>query len=147
MLNIIKSTYFYKVVFSYLQEKTKLKFAKYNKNLQNKIDIVLNNYKFFTRKHIVYETKQKGKEYYGNEDTIYYEGEYLNGERNGKEKEYYNNSKLLFEEEYLNGKIRDEKSYNEKGDTAKEYSSVTDTTQRKRSSLHIISASVFPILI
>jgi len=104
MLNIIKSTYFYKVVFSYLQEKTKLKFAKYNKNLQNKIDIDLNNYKFFTRKHIVYETKQKGKEYYGNEDTLYYEGEYLNGERNGKGKEYFNNSNLIYEGEFSKGK-------------------------------------------
>ena len=30
-------------------------------------------------------------------------GEYLNGERNGKGKEYYNNGKLLFKGEYLNG--------------------------------------------
>ena len=62
MLNIIKAKYLYKVDFSYLKEKTKLKFVKYNKNLQNKIDINLNYYKFFTIKHIVYETKQKGKD-------------------------------------------------------------------------------------
>ena len=62
MLNAIKATYFYKVLFSFLREKTKLKIAKYNKNLQNKIDITLNNYKFFTNKYIVYGTKQKGKD-------------------------------------------------------------------------------------
>ena len=33
-----------------------------------------------------------------------FEGEYLNGERNGKGKEYdYDNGKLEFEGEYLNG--------------------------------------------
>ena len=31
-----------------------------------------------------------------------FEGEYLNGERNGNGKEYYDN-KLVFEGEYLNG--------------------------------------------
>ena len=32
-----------------------------------------------------------------------FEGEYLNGQRNGKGKEYYSNGKLKFEGEYLNG--------------------------------------------
>jgi len=32
-----------------------------------------------------------------------FEGEYLNGKRNGKGKEYYVNGKLIFEGEYLNG--------------------------------------------
>ena len=32
-----------------------------------------------------------------------YEGKYLNGERNGKGKEYFDNGKLKFEGEYLNG--------------------------------------------
>ena len=31
------------------------------------------------------------------------EGEYLNGKRNGKGKEYYDNGDLKFEGEYLNG--------------------------------------------
>ena len=35
---------------------------------------------------------------------LIYEGEYLNGKRNGKGKEYYNNNQLKFEGEYLNGK-------------------------------------------
>ena len=33
-----------------------------------------------------------------------FEGEYLNGQKNGKGKEY-DNGKLIFEGEYLNGKI------------------------------------------
>ena len=44
----------------------------------------------------------KGKEYYI--EKIKFEGEYLNGKRHGKGKEYWNNGKVLFEGEYLNGK-------------------------------------------
>ena len=43
----------------------------------------------------------KGKEYNNNGNLIF-EGEYLNGKRNGKAKEYsYGN--LIFEGEFLNG--------------------------------------------
>jgi len=38
---------------------------------------------------------------YGN---LIYEGEYLNGERNGKGKEYNNNFNLIFEGDYQNRK-------------------------------------------
>ena len=44
----------------------------------------------------------KGKEYDYLGELIF-EGEYLNGEKNGKGKEY-RNGKLIFEGEYLNGK-------------------------------------------
>ena len=45
----------------------------------------------------------KGKEYY-DKDSLIFEGEYLNGKWNGKGKEYNGSGKLLFEGEYLNGK-------------------------------------------
>ena len=44
-----------------------------------------------------------GKEYYDN-GKLKFEGEYLNGERNGKGKEYNNNNELIFEGQFLNGK-------------------------------------------
>ena len=45
----------------------------------------------------------KGKEYYDDGELIF-EGVYLNGNRNGKGKEFnYYNGKLIFEGEYLNG--------------------------------------------
>ena len=59
MLNIIRVTFFYKVLFANVYEKTKLKIVKYNKNLKNKIDININNYKYFTGKYIIYENEQK----------------------------------------------------------------------------------------
>ena len=40
-----------------------------------------------------------------------FEGEYLNGEINGKGKEYYYNGELEFEGEYLNGKKWNGKGY------------------------------------
>ena len=35
---------------------------------------------------------------------IIFEGEYLNGKRNGVRKEYYESEEIKFEGEYLNGK-------------------------------------------
>jgi len=54
---------------------------------------------FFNEQN-VYELKE-GK---GNIKTLEYEGEYINGKKSGKGKEYYSNGKLKFEGEYLNGK-------------------------------------------
>ena len=45
----------------------------------------------------------KGKEYNYYNGELMFEGEYLNGKRNGKGKEYYDYGKLIFEGEYLNG--------------------------------------------
>ena len=42
------------------------------------------------------------KEYFYN-DALEYDGEYLNGLRNGKAKKYYINGTLEFEGEYFNG--------------------------------------------
>ena len=41
------------------------------------------------------------KEYLDNK--LIYEGEYLNGKRNGKGKEYNDNGKLIYEGDYSNG--------------------------------------------
>ena len=61
----IKSIFFIRILFSHLNEKIKLKLIKYNKNLQNKIEIDLINYKFYSGRYIIYETNIKGKEYKG----------------------------------------------------------------------------------
>ncbi len=126
--NNVKTLYFIKVLFSYLNEKRKLKIINYNKSLQNLLDINIINYKIFSGKFLEYESggnvkeydsynykivleseylkgkrNRKGKEYnkYG---RLKSEGEYLNGKRNGKGKEYFPNKGLKFEGEYLNGK-------------------------------------------
>ena len=51
MLKNIKSTYFIKLLFRYVDEKQKLKIVKYNKNIQKNINISLINYKFYSGKY------------------------------------------------------------------------------------------------
>ena len=111
MLTNIKSSYMIKFIFSYIKEKQKLEMLKYNLTLQKSININLNNYRCFTGKILVYdESKKIAKEYFGYNDVLVYEGEYLNGKRNGKGKEYsefdfdIDIDILRFEGEYLNGK-------------------------------------------
>ena len=87
MVENIISIYFQKILLSSLNERTKLDLIKYNKHFQNLMNIKLINYKLYKGKYIVYETKEKGKEYFY-DGKISYEGEYLNGKRNGKGKEY-----------------------------------------------------------
>ena len=88
---------------SNLNEKIKLKIFKYNNLFKGSIGNLKNN-KFFGNRYIEYEANGKGKEYIGYSDKLIYKGEYLNGERNRKGKEYDYESRLKFEGEYLNGK-------------------------------------------
>ena len=104
MLKNIKSTFFVKLLFTRIEEINKLKFAKYNKSLQNFLEIKLINYKIFSKRYIQYESDGKAKEYNISDNTVVFEGEYLNGKRNGKGKEYNSYGQLIFEGEYLNGK-------------------------------------------
>ena len=105
MLNNVESSYFSIIIFSFIDEKIKLKLVKYNKYLQKYLNVNIINYKEFGGKYIIYESKGKGKEYLGSMDFLLFEGEYLNGERNGRGKEYdYHVNNLTFEGEYLNGK-------------------------------------------
>ena len=103
MLTNIKSTYFLNLLFSYLDEREKLKLIKCNKSLQKNINISIINYKFLSEKYIIYESNGFGKEYYNISDVLAYKGEYLNGQRHGKGKEYDDAGKLIFEGEYLRG--------------------------------------------
>ena len=115
MLENIKAYYFYPIIFSFIDEKRKLELIKYNKSIQNKIDIDIIYYIQFSKKYIKYETKNMGKEYNFENDELIYEGEYLNGRRNGKGKEY-KNGKLRFEGKYLNGKRNGKgKEYDDNG--------------------------------
>ena len=137
MFENTKSVYFIKTVLSFLDDQRKFELVKYNKNLQKLIGINLMDYKRFSRKYIIYVTKVYGKEYDGFYDNLIFEGEYLNGKRNGKGKEYDNNGKLRFEGEYLNGKKWNGKGYDNHNNISyeikngngfvKEYNYFTDT--------------------
>ena len=103
-INSIKSSSVLKKVFSFLDEKQKLNMIIYNKQLQKKLDVDIEEYKKISGKYKVGEKNGKGKEYILNTDKLIFEGEYLNGKKNGKGKEYNYNGKLIFEGIYLDGK-------------------------------------------
>ena len=103
MLKNIKSLYFIKLIFlNYIKEKRKLKLIKYNQNFQELLKINILDYIYFSKRYIIYESNNIGKEYDFENDTLIFEGKYLNKERSGKGREYYYN-KIKFEGEYLRG--------------------------------------------
>ena len=103
MLKNIKSSFFIKFLFSNLKHGKKLAIIKYCKSLQDIMYINLIDYKIFKGNCIIYETKTKGKEY-NYKGLLEYDGEYLNGKKNGKGKEYIPVNTLIYEGEYLDGK-------------------------------------------
>ena len=105
-INGIKSSYFIIILFSHLSEEMKLKMIKYNKNYQYLLNIKLINYKIFSGRYIEYGSNGKVRENDSYDYHLIYEGEYLNGKRNGNGKEYDKKGKgiILFEGNYLRGK-------------------------------------------
>ena len=75
------------------------------------------NYKLFKGKCVIQEENGKAKEINIFDDSLLFEGEYLNGKRNGKGREYllespsFSNSYFIFEGEYLNGKRHGKVNY------------------------------------
>ena len=94
----IKSEYILENIISYINQREKLNLIIYNKELQKKIGVNIEDYKKPSRKYRIVEKNGKGKEYELNTDKLIFEGEYLNGKRNGKGKEYYYDDKLLLKE-------------------------------------------------
>ena len=99
----IESLYILKNIFSFLSEKQKLDIIIYNKHLQKIFGV---NIKDYIRLSKIYKVGKKngiGKEFDLSQKNMIFEGEYLNGKRNGKGKEYYYYGKLKIEGEFLNG--------------------------------------------
>ena len=127
MLEKIRSIFFIQLVFSNIKEKIKLEISKYNKKIQNILNLDILTYREFSGRHMIKRKNGIFEEYnYHNCDLVFkgpylngkrngkgmeynfgskFEGEYLNGKRNGKGKEYFiGDDSLKFEGEYLNGK-------------------------------------------
>ena len=111
MLDNIKSSFFIKDCLSKIAEKRKLELIKYNKNFQTILNINIINYKILYEKYIIYESNTFAKEF-SFYDKLLFEGEYLNGKRNGKGKEYDYGGILIFEGEFFNDKRWNGKGYN-----------------------------------
>ena len=100
----IKSLYIIKEVLSFVNIKRKLNMLIYNKHLQNKIEINIEDYKKISGKYKISEKNGFGKEYKLGTNILIFEGEYLNGKRNGKGKKYNYDGKLIFEGDFVNEK-------------------------------------------
>ena len=61
MLEKIKSIYLVKIIFSLIDEQRKLELVKYSKNIQNKLDINIMNYRIFSGIDLIEEIMEKGK--------------------------------------------------------------------------------------
>jgi len=103
-LRNIKYSYITKKIFSFLNEKQLLKMIIYRKELQKMLLIDIEDYKKISNIYKIVEKTGNGKEFIINSNILIFEGEYLNGKRDGKGKEYYLNGQLKFEGEYLDGK-------------------------------------------
>ena len=104
MLENIKSYYFLRISFSYINDRIKLELVKYNKKMQSILDINLYIYQLFAGKYLVLDKKGKGEEYKINNNKLIFKGEYKNGKKHGKGEEFDTNGKLIFSGNYLNGK-------------------------------------------
>ena len=111
----IKSPYIFRKIFLFLWVTKKLDIILYNKELQNKFELNIEDYKNTSKKYKIIEENSKGKEYFIITNKIIYVGEYNNGKRNGKGKEYYYNGNIKFEGEYINGKRINGKGYDING--------------------------------
>ena len=100
----IKSIYILKKIFSFLNQRKELNIIIYNKSLNKRLNISIDDYKKCSGKLKVGESNGYGKEYNLDKNILLFEGNYQNKKRNGLGKEYYPYSKLKFEGEYLNGK-------------------------------------------
>ena len=76
MLEMIKSSYFIKFLFSLVDEKVKLKIIKYNISLQTELEISFFNYPIFSGRKIIVETDGKGKEIQLKDKRLIFEGEF-----------------------------------------------------------------------
>ena len=115
MLNI-KSSYILNIILSHLNIKQKLELIIYNKQLQKRLDVNINDYKNVNKRYKVGGKNGKGREYILETDVLFFEGEYLNGKRNGKGTEYHESGKIKSVVEYINGKKNGKgKEYNKKG--------------------------------
>ena len=135
MLTRIKSFKNLKGIFSYLNKISQLKIVYLNKFLFSKLSITSDDYKIYSEKYKITDSKGNEKVFsiynnvliyefdkktnqgiiYDEYGTKIYEGGLLNGKKNGIGKEYYYNNKIKFDGEFKYNKKWTGKGYDLKG--------------------------------
>ncbi len=100
----INSKYILQHIFSQLDINLKMNIIIYNKKIQNRLDIKLEDFKNLSGRYC--EEGENGimKIYDSNTNKLIFKGEYKNSKKNGKGTEYYDSGRIKFEGEYYDGK-------------------------------------------
>ena len=114
MLDKIRAILILKKTFNYINNRRKYKIILYNKKTQKKLGLNIFDYKRISGRYIE-KFSHETREYNSYNNNIVFEGNYLNGKRNGEGKEYNEKKELIFTGKYLNGKKWEgiEKQYDE----------------------------------
>ena len=113
LLGIIKSKKILKYILNHLEYHNKLIFMNYNKVLQHKFELTIDDYKKESKRIKIGGLNGLGKEYTPDGHELIFEGKYLNGKRNGKGIEYFKNGEKKYEGVFLNGNIYEGIQYDE----------------------------------
>ena len=116
LLGIIKSKKILKYIFKHLEYHNKLIFMNYNKALQYKFELTIDDYKNESKRIKIGGLNGFGKEYTLDKHELIFEGKYLKGKRNGKGIEYFQNWEKKSGGIFLNGKIYDGIEYDKNGE-------------------------------
>ena len=103
LLDLIKSFYIQKNIFSYLEKKRILQLFMYNKKYQNIFKYNLDYYKKYAGKETIMERGDIVKCYCIHSRRLLFEGMYLRGKRIKYGREYYYDGELKYEGYYLDG--------------------------------------------
>ena len=76
-------------IFPYIPYKNQLLLIKYNKEFQKELYVDINIYKKRSGKYRLIESNGKGKEFILANNKLIFEGEYKNGIKSGKGKEFH----------------------------------------------------------
>ena len=115
MLLNLKSNAIFKKIFGLLENTLCLKIISYNKSFQSELDKNIEDFKKASKIYLIFEDKEKVKEYDKESNILVFEGEYKNKKRNGFGKEYCK-GKLIFEGQYKDGlKNGPGKAYDDNG--------------------------------
>ena len=112
----IKSRYILKFIFRHLNKNKNLEIIRYNKLIQQRTTVNIEDYKKQGKRYKIGEKNGYGREYKLDTNILLFEGEYFNSRKNGKGKEYYEDGKIKFEGEYKKGKKVEGKCYNNEGE-------------------------------
>ena len=115
----IRSSLILKKIMNNIENKIKFNLILYNKSIQKKLGLDLNDFRRFSGR---YKIEESGiiKEFDSYNNILLFEGFYGNNKRNGLGNEYKkinNETKLIFEGEYLDGKKWTGKYYEYDEDT------------------------------